>query len=270
MAGLYSVVLKLKSVNEAVISPTQGYYAFALFLNLIRGSNPELAEELHRSTSMKAFTLSPLLGKFQKIDKNLKLIANGEYSFRLTFLSEEIFCHFMDAVLKSAKQVLRLESALFNIDSVLVNRTESPLCNFQQFEELAENGSKERKIHLQFDSVTTFRSGGKRNIIFPEPSLILGSYYNKWQHFSPLKFPKTLNVCWENVRLSRYKLETHIQHFNGYQETGFAGKCTLELETELPEETVKAINTLADFSFYCGTGAKTTMGMGQTRRIYER
>jgi CRISPR-associated endoribonuclease Cas6 len=175
----------------------------------------------------------------------------------------------MDAVLKVAKQALRLESAVFNIDSVLVNKAESPLCNFQRFEELIENGTMEHTLHLQFDSVTTFRSGGKRNIIFPEPSLILGSYYNKWQHFSTLTFPESLTVCWENVRLSRYKLETHIQHFAGYQETGFAGKCTLELDKELPEDAVKAINILADFAFYCGTGAKTTMGMGQTRRIYE-
>jgi CRISPR-associated endoribonuclease Cas6 len=32
-------------------------------------------------------------------------------------------------------------------------------------------------------------------------------------------------------------------------------------------DKLKALNALADFAFYCGTGAKTTMGMGQTRRI---
>jgi CRISPR-associated endoribonuclease Cas6 len=27
------------------------------------------------------------------------------------------------------------------------------------------------------------------------------------------------------------------------------------------------LNTLADFAFYAGVGIKTTMGMGQTRRV---
>ena len=31
-------------------------------------------------------------------------------------------------------------------------------------------------------------------------------------------------------------------------------------------EMLRLVNLLADFAFYCGTGYKTTMGMGQTRR----
>ena len=30
---------------------------------------------------------------------------------------------------------------------------------------------------------------------------------------------------------------------------------------------VRLFNALVDYAIYCGTGAKTTMGMGQTRRI---
>jgi CRISPR-associated endoribonuclease Cas6 len=85
-----------------------------------------------------------------------------------------------------------------------------------------------------------------------------------------LKFPDSLSTCWEKVLLANYKLDTHILHFNGYQEKGFEGQCQLELPAEINADEVKAINALADFSFYCGTGAKTTMGMGQTRRYYER
>ena len=31
-------------------------------------------------------------------------------------------------------------------------------------------------------------------------------------------------------------------------------------------EMLRWVNLLTDFAFYCGTGYKTTMGMGQTRR----
>ena len=69
------------------------------------------------------------------------------------------------------------------------------------------------------------------------------------------------------TRIAKYKLETRILHFGSYQEIGFEGKCTVEIAPEVPEETVRSLNALADFAFYCGTGAKTAMGMGQTRRL---
>jgi CRISPR-associated endoribonuclease Cas6 len=269
MSGLYSTIIRLKPESDAVISPTQGYYTLALFLNLMRTSNPELAEKLHDSSTFKPFTISPLLGSFKSQDKNLKIASNCSYSVRLTFLNEETFCHFLDATLKTNGIPLRIESAIFLLDSVLVNRSESPLCDYQSYEELMGNALPERKISLRFDSITTFRSGGNRNVIFPQPNLILGSYFQKWQHFSPIRFSSDLANCWQSVRISRYKLESHILHFKNYQETGFAGECILEVDPRLSDEAVKAINTLANFAFFCGTGAKTTMGMGQTRRIYE-
>lgn len=69
------------------------------------------------------------------------------------------------------------------------------------------------------------------------------------------------------MTLSRYKLQTRILHFINYQEVGFEGECSFEITDDTDEERLKWLNTLADFAFYCGTGAKTTMGMGQTRRI---
>ena len=90
MAALYSVLLKLKSENEAVISPTQGYHAYALFLNLIRLSNPAVAEALHNLQTNKPFTLSSLQGSFVHIDKSLKLKPDTFYSIRLTFMAEDI------------------------------------------------------------------------------------------------------------------------------------------------------------------------------------
>ena len=56
-------------------------------------------------------------------------------------------------------------------------------------------------------------------------------------------------------------------NFGNYQETGFTGQCSFILSDVLSMEQVQHINALADFAVYSGVGAKTTMGMGQTRRI---
>lgn len=267
MTALYAALLKLKADGEATISPTQGHHAYGLFLALMRQSSPKMADELHGSDSMKPFTISPLHGKFQRAGKNLKVIDASEYSIRLTFLKEDVFAYFMDAALKAASQPLRLESAIFHIDQVLLHHEDLPLCHHQSYEQLFTESASGRKVRLQFLSPTAFRSGGKRNVLFPEAPLVFGSYLTKWQYYSPIKINEAMVKVLPDIVVTRYKLNTHILHFNAYQETGFEGDCTFELPDKLDEDCVKAINTLADFALYCGTGAKTTMGMGQTRRI---
>jgi len=267
MATLYAVLLKLKADGDAIISPTQGHHAHGLFLALIRQSSPGTADELHASDSMKPFTISPLQGKFQRATKNLKIIGGYEYSIRVTFLKENVFAYFMDATLKAVSQPLRLESAIFHIDHMILHQGDSPFCRHQGYQELFAEAQPARKISLQFLSPTAFRSGGKRNVLFPEARLVFGSYLNRWQYYSPVKINEAIVKALSDIVVTRYKLNTHILHFNGYQEIGFEGNCTFELPSDLDEVAVKTVNALADFAFYCGTGAKTSMGMGQTRRI---
>ena len=187
MRSIYAVVLRLKSQGEAAISPTQGHHAYALFLSLLRQSGREMADQLHESAAVKPFTISPLQGKFERSGKSLRVIPGADYSLRLTFLEEDLFSYFMDAVLKASNQTLRLESALFKIDQLLLYQKDSPLCHHQSYEELLSESPVDRKFGLQFLSPTAFRSGGKRNVLFPDSSLVFGSYLSKWQHYSPQK-----------------------------------------------------------------------------------
>ena len=267
MPALYSVILELKAEGEATISPTQGHHAYGLFLALMRRANAKMAEELHKSDTIKPFTISPLQGKYQRSGKDVRIIPASNYSIRFTFLEEDIFAYFMDATLKAANQPLRLESAVFHIERMMLSQHDSPLCRCQSYQELLSEAGTQRKIGLQFLSPTAFRSGGKRNVLFPEAPLVFGGYLSKWQYFSPVKINESIAEHWNEMIVARYKLNSHILHFNFYQEVGFEGNCVFELPDDFDEDALKAINALADFAFYCGTGAKTTMGMGQTRRI---
>jgi len=267
MTTLYAVLLELKADGDAIISPTQGHHAYALFLTIMQQSNPKMAERLHGTASTKPFTISPLQGKFRSAGKEVGIIDASNYSVRITFLQEDVFAYFMDATFKAARQPLRLESAIFHIEEVAFNKQDSPLCHHQSYEDLFAEAQCAKKIRFRFLSPTAFRSGGKRNMLFPEAGLVFGSYLNRWQHFSPIKVDKLIARSWERIRVAQYALGTHILHFNSYREVGFEGDCTFELPADFDEDSLKTINALADFGFYCGTGAKTTMGMGQTRRV---
>lgn len=47
---------------------------------------------------------------------------------------------------------------------------------------------------------------------------------------------------------------------------GFTGHITYQIAHKAPDDLVLQMNLLADYAFFCGTGRKTTVGMGQTIR----
>lgn len=267
MTALYSVLVKLRAENDTEISPTQGHHAYALFLDLLGHSSPGLSAGLHRDDASKPFTVSPLIGRFRRTGNGISIGRGAEYSLRLTFLKDDIYAHFMDAACKCADKPLRLETAVFSIQQVCFSPRQSLRCRMTSYEELYYGAGLDSSITLRFTSPTTFRSGGKRNVLMPDPALVFSSYLRKWQYFSPLKLDDGVAEHLKGITLSKHRVKTYIWHFTGYQETGFEGECIFTIPPLLDKTAVKAINTLAGFACYCGTGAKTTMGMGQTRRI---
>jgi CRISPR-associated endoribonuclease Cas6 len=267
---VYSISVTLEPLREAVISQTQGYHAYALFLNLLKASEPSLSEELHSLDGPKPFTVSPLQGKFGRDKDGLRLLPKSKYSVRLTFLRSDVFAHFLNGALKWGDNTLEFGSAFLQIREIETFGKENPVVSFQSYQGILDSASAKRHIELEFLSPTAFRSGGKRNVVFPQPELVFGSYLNRWQAFSPVKLDDSISSWLSKIVVARYRLETRILHFGSYQEVGFTGRCRFELDKNTPEEAVVALNALTDFAFYSGTGAKTTMGMGQTRRYNER
>jgi len=268
MLNLYSTVLKLKALDDAAISSTQGYHAYALFLSLLERTAPTLTRELHDMQELKPFTLSPLQGKFARSGGLIKVSAGLSYWLRLTFLREDVFAGFLDSVAQAGSDhPVKLEAGRFEIEEVATTPHQSPMCHQQSFAGIIEQARRERKIGLEFFSPTAFRSKGKRNVIFPDTRLVFGSYLNRWNIFSPLKMEAGITSILDDIIVSRYALKTRILQFGSYQEVGFEGRCTYEIPAGVSEEATTHLNALADFAFFCGTGAKTTMGMGQARRV---
>ncbi len=50
--------------------------------------------------------------------------------------------------------------------------------------------------------------------------------------------------------------------------TGFTGQVSFEVSKQAPPALAAQMQMLAEFAFFCGTGRKTTVGMGQTARIH--
>lgn len=264
---VYSILVTLQPLKESVIPAAHGHWAYSLFLKLLSASNPCQTDELHSLDGLKPFTVSTLQGKLGRVKDVVRLNPEKEHSLRLTFLNGEVFSHFLDAAMRWGGKALELGPASFRIENIRTIMTNEPGVSFDSYQGLLDKAVAERSIELEFLSPTAFRSGGKRNVIFPQPELVFGSYLSKWQEFSPVKLDDSISLWLDKTIVTRYKLETRILDFGSYQEVGFIGRCRFEPDRDTSEEAVVALNTLADFAFYCGTGAKTTMGMGQTRRV---
>jgi CRISPR-associated endoribonuclease Cas6 len=264
---LHSLVLKLEAQNEAVIPAGTGHLTLANFMDRIRKIDPSLSSGLHSLDGLKPYTVSALQGEFKTTGYRMQIAPGQVYSLRYTLLNGSIPFSGLCSCLKKEPS-LRLDQAVFSLSEIISDPGLSPLAGFTNFKKISEQAVSRRTITLKFSSPTAFRSAGKRNAIFPHPSLVFGSYLNKWNSFSPHKLDeKVKDICEAEVVPSSYKLETTMLDFGSYRELGFTGWCTYLLPRSITEDIVVCLNALADFSFYCGTGAKTAMGMGQTRRV---
>lgn len=266
---LASFVICLEPLQPAFVDRNSGPLVHALFLNLVSQANPRLAEVLHQDTPTKPFTVSALQGKFGRTGRHLVTLTGNMYWLRITTLSEPVFVALNKTLLSyfASHAPLSFGDGSFRVADVRLEPTDSnPWGGISSFSEIYEKAAGDTTIALLFHSPTTFKQRGK-NLPFPLPGVVFNSYLQKWNAFSSLPLDKSL-LSWteDNLAVEAHHVRTRMTPFEGFGLIGFTGACRYRAVNK-DVDRLKAVNALADFAFYCGTGAKTTMGMGQTRRI---
>lgn len=274
-----STVLSLIPETDVTLRPTMGHHAHAAFLSVMKEANRELAAELHAQSAQKPFTVSPLVAKGTPRGKNRRQIRAGtECKLRFTFLDDELFAHFGVAFLTLTMPPIRLGDAMFQVKKWVshASATETWSGN-ATYANLLAAAEADTHIHLRFYSPTAFRTmtpRGQKSYNHTQIDLVrcYQSWINRWNAFAPVKLEKTefLAFIAEHARLSQAETKTRALDFGRHTEIGWVGRCTCYLDTDDAQKLryVLIANCLADFAFYCGTGYKTTMGMGQTKRLH--
>ena len=272
-----SAVIYLSPSEDATLRLTMGHHAHAAFLFLLRTINPEKAEEIHDASAQKPFTVSPLIGKGERRGNFLRIRAQTKCWLRFTFLDDELFTHFSSVFFTQELPSIRLGQATFQFDRLTIGNTENNMWSGNTtYADLAQSTKAETEIRLHFHSPTAFRAltpQGQRtyNHTQVDPVRCYQSWINKWNAFAPIQFDKEEILAYvaEHARVSRSETRTQALNFGRHTEIGWVGTCTFRFESESAsnENLLRAVNCLANFAFYCGTGYKTTMGMGQTNRL---
>lgn len=118
------------------------------------------------------------------------------------------------------------------------------------------------RVSLRFASPATFRVG-KANMPFPTPRLLWRSWAARWNAFSKVQLGGFEEWAEEYIVPARFKLRSRTAKVSGATLVGCVGDCEYRvLRPDSIEARVAAM--LAFYSQFCGTGQKTTMGLGMT------
>lgn len=129
---------------------------------------------------------------------------------------------------------------------------------------LPREGAHER-ISLRFVSPTTFRVR-KANMPMPLPRLLWQSWAARWNAFSEIQLGNFGEWAEEHVVPARFRLRSRVAQVGGATLVGAVGECEYRiLRPEALEAQVAAM--LATYAGYCGSGQKTTMGLGTTEPV---
>jgi CRISPR-associated endoribonuclease Cas6 len=270
----HSLVLNLIPQGNIPTKFLTGRHHHALFLDLVKSIDPELATWLHGQTSDKAFTLSvfqtpsrqPNLLQWQH-DRSIP--TGTPCWWRITLLDDSLFSKLAYLWLSlDPHQPWHIGQVGLQMVSVISTpQSDRDWASFSTYQQLHEKASTtERKIHLSFYTPTTFRVS-KYDSALPTTETIFNSLLKRWNLYSNLPFPKETI---EHIYPCAFNIHSEIAIDSRSKLIGCVGDITFQILGDVAPETIQQINTLADFALYAGVGRKTPMGMGIVRRRQPR
>lgn len=255
LVGLEFAVIPKKN---ATLFPQYTTTLHAWFLDQVRSYNPALSAELHDAES-KPFTISGLEGNIGTNGGKLQLYADQTYRWRVTAFSSTVL-QWLALWLQNLPANIELRYAPLQIQSV--SYFLKPTTYTQLF-----HTKKDKKLTLSFVTPTSFRRKG-HHFPLPLPVNVFHSYLRRWNDFSNIPFEDEIFLNWvdESVLISRHQLESvKVAAGKKGSVTSFLGAIEYSLtNTAQKQQFDQLFTTLGQFAPYCGTGHKTTFGLGQT------
>ncbi len=235
----------------------------AWFLAQVRSSDPELSAYLHDSQSEKPFTISSLEGDLLSSGKDFQLQPNCIYRWYVTAFSLRLV-QWLTQWVKNLPSQIDLRNA-----PLLIRSCQIALRPITYNHLFTAQLPQRISVQLSFQTPTSFRRK-KHHFPLPVPNNVFHSYLRRWNDFSGIPFDQEKFLTWveEEVLISRYRLESvKVAAGKVGMVTGFTGAIELNLTRAAFKqvEFVQLFYALVNFAPYCGTGHKTTFGLGQTR-----
>ena len=260
---LVGLTLELQPHQDLLLSPQYTTELHSWFLDQVRRLDFSLSTALHDDPSEKAFTISGLDGPIQSQGRSLLLPAQQPYRWTVTALNAPVVT-WMQQWLPALPPEMALRSGSFQI---LGWQLAHPPTTYAQLLQLPLPDPV--TLNLTFSSPTSFRHKGN-HLPLPLPENIFHSYLRRWNNFSGQAIDPDSFLEWVDgfVVVLRHQVQSSkVAAGKHGSVTGFTGSVQLGLSAGANQrpEFIQAFLTLGNLAPYCGTGHKTTFGLGQTR-----
>lgn len=252
----------LQAIHSSSLNAQYTTGLHAWFLQQIRELDPDLSAYLHDGESEKPFTISGLNGQFTTHHQQLQLQEGDTYHWHLTALSKPVVQGVV-RWLKHLPDILDLRNAPLTIQAVDLHYP--PTTYTKLWKQAADQPST---VTLSFITPTSFRRKG-HHFPLPVPVNLFHSYLRRWNDFSKRPVEQDAFLDWidEHVVIHQIQLESSkIAAGKRGSVTGFTGAMRLGLDQQAEQmpEFCQVFYALMQLAPYCGTGHKTTFGLGQT------
>lgn len=259
---LVALQLELQPLENFTVPPHYTTELHSWFLDQVRRTDAELSSYLHDGQSEKPFTISNLKGEMKSQGRTLLLSTDQQYQWVISILSQPVVV-WVQEWLQAPPTEIHLRSGSFKI----VNwQFAHPPTTYDQ---LFQTDDSELTIALSFITPTSFRRKGN-HFPLPVPFNLFHSYLRRWNDFSGHDINQDDFLQWvdEGTVVLRHHLQSvKVMAGKSGSVTGFMGSVQLGLSSQAKQndDFVQQWLALGQLAPYCGTGHKTTFGLGQTR-----
>jgi CRISPR-associated endoribonuclease Cas6 len=259
---LVGLVFDLEATDSASLYSQYTIGLHAWFLHQVQQVDPGLSAYLHDGESEKPFNISALEGQLLPSGKQLRLEAKQTYHWHINALSQKVAL-FLKEWLTNLPKTIELSGTPLQITQVSIAHAPTTYAH------LLQTSKQPSLVNLSFISPTSFRRKG-HHFPLPVPENLFHSYLRRWNDFSNMPVHQESFLEWidENVIIHQHRLQSEkVAAGKRGSVTGFTGAISLGLSRAglANADFTKLFYALVQLAPYCGTGHKTTFGLGQTR-----
>ena len=242
----------------------RGRAAQGIFLDLVAAQDANMAEALHAGAGLRPYTTGVQIQP---------AFADGEpwrAKLRFTALRADV-AELLPVLLSRLPSELRLDDLTLSVESATVDPTVDRDAGTTTYQDILNRWmlvaeEPDTRLSLQLVSPTAFQFHDQ-NQPLPLPGLLFGSLVDRWNAFSQLALnAEVRRFAEECLAISQFRIESRIVELAGGKQIGAIGSVAYRA-LRRDSYWLRVIHALADFAFYSGIGRKTTMGMGQARRV---
>ncbi len=268
---LTAAVIHLEALEDGQIHNATGRGVHGFWFGHWGKVAPQIADEMHGGNELPGYTLSPLMGlPRSKHGGQVEILKGRQVWFRAATLtrpfSEALLEKWLPALQRGTE--IQIQNSGWQISGISLREEEHPWAGQAEYRQLAgknlQDAHPPSRWDFRFGTPTAFH-GGAGHFPFPLPHSLAGSWLRRWQAFAPVPLPDDLpELVYRHTVINAYDLRTIPLREGKRLTVGCVGNFSFRA-VKMPPAARAALNLLAQYAFFAGSGHRTTQGMGLTR-----